>query len=758
MSFAHGAILFGLFALIIPPIVHLLNRRRYDVVEWAAMQFLQISRKVRRKIVFEQLLLMLLRAALIATLVLAVASPVIDLSCVGKLPFGERLVNAAGHSNRDIVLIVDGSYSMDCRWNEKTAHDEARAWAGQFIDGLSAGDRVAVFQAKQRPIPVLPLLTGDHSEVKTKIEQMPRPRGGVDWARAVQEALRILETGTNPQREIIILTDGQRQGWADPKSLENWELLAHGLPADTTLPRIWVVNVVPGRPADLPNWFVGKIESNRAVATLNREVKFKFELHAAIDSNKAEGDKKDGAVPGEGPKFSPPTSVQLHVDGRPAGDRPVPSIAAPAIGMEFTQRFTTTGSHLVGVTIGADALLGDNHRDFAFEVLPAIPVVMVDGNPRAPAEERSAHYIRRAIAPENDSQPSFLLRTITATEFASQSLVSPVTRDPATLPRVLILANAYDLTDEQNKAIEEFLQRGGSVLVVPGSRCATQTFNEFAFREGQGWLPARLGKPKDAPDGKEPKPDPEDLKNHPALELFKESGRGDFLTAKFPHWWDMDASLPGAGNVIARLSNGDPLLVEKAAGKGRVILSAVPIDRSWNSTLPTLGETVVLCQELLYYLAGARTAELNLDARQPIVFWPHDGEPPGGVTIEIPEGPPRRQETSSWPLIFSDTLETGVYKLTTDSGKVQYYVVQPDTNESFLRPCEEKDCRAVQSFFPEGRFLYETDRGRIMEAFRKGENNPHLWWLFLLAVIALLAGEVAYTRHLVKKSPPVTED
>src|SRR5262245_8041038 len=33
----------GLTALAIPVIIHLLNRRRYDVVDWGAMQFLQIS-------------------------------------------------------------------------------------------------------------------------------------------------------------------------------------------------------------------------------------------------------------------------------------------------------------------------------------------------------------------------------------------------------------------------------------------------------------------------------------------------------------------------------------------------------------------------------------------------------------------------------------------------------------------------------------------------------------------------------------------
>ena len=38
------SLLYGLFALVVPPIIHLLNRRRFDTVDWAAMQFLSIGR------------------------------------------------------------------------------------------------------------------------------------------------------------------------------------------------------------------------------------------------------------------------------------------------------------------------------------------------------------------------------------------------------------------------------------------------------------------------------------------------------------------------------------------------------------------------------------------------------------------------------------------------------------------------------------------------------------------------------------------
>ena len=85
MGFFAPALLFGLAALAIPPIVHLLNRRRFDVVDWAAMQFLQISERTRKKIFLEQFLLMLLRMGLILLLVIGVASPWVRMPWLAKM-------------------------------------------------------------------------------------------------------------------------------------------------------------------------------------------------------------------------------------------------------------------------------------------------------------------------------------------------------------------------------------------------------------------------------------------------------------------------------------------------------------------------------------------------------------------------------------------------------------------------------------------------------------------------------------------------
>ena len=64
------AMLLGLAGVAIPIIIHLLNRRHDPVVDWAAMQFLELSPRERRRLNLAEVLLMIARMALLALVAL----------------------------------------------------------------------------------------------------------------------------------------------------------------------------------------------------------------------------------------------------------------------------------------------------------------------------------------------------------------------------------------------------------------------------------------------------------------------------------------------------------------------------------------------------------------------------------------------------------------------------------------------------------------------------------------------------------------
>src|SRR5450755_2630252 len=73
----------GIGAVSIPVIIHLINRRRYKIVPWAAMKFLLAAQKqTRKRMRIEQLLLLLCRILILALILFAMIS---------VLPWAENL-------------------------------------------------------------------------------------------------------------------------------------------------------------------------------------------------------------------------------------------------------------------------------------------------------------------------------------------------------------------------------------------------------------------------------------------------------------------------------------------------------------------------------------------------------------------------------------------------------------------------------------------------------------------------------------------
>src|SRR5438128_4791444 len=134
----------GLLLTSIPIIIHILNRRRFRIVNWAAMEFLlRALRKNRRRLRFEQWLLLAVRCCMLLLLGMALARPI---ACNQQ-----SLASLAAQRSGLHVLIIDNSYSMayeSDRPDAKTNLDQAKRLARQTMERLAAGgEAVAIIIA-----------------------------------------------------------------------------------------------------------------------------------------------------------------------------------------------------------------------------------------------------------------------------------------------------------------------------------------------------------------------------------------------------------------------------------------------------------------------------------------------------------------------------------------------------------------------------------------------------------------------------------
>ena len=132
MQFYNPNILYGLFALIIPIIIHLFNFKRFKKVYFTNVAFLKnVQQQSKRHSQLRHLFIMLLRMLFIASIVFAFAGPFIPSKDNVKAKSQIAFVN----------VFLDNSFSMEARGSEGSLFEQARLIARQIADAYKPSDK-----------------------------------------------------------------------------------------------------------------------------------------------------------------------------------------------------------------------------------------------------------------------------------------------------------------------------------------------------------------------------------------------------------------------------------------------------------------------------------------------------------------------------------------------------------------------------------------------------------------------------------------
>ena len=98
-----GFLIAGILAISAPIIIHLLNRRRFKKIDWAAMDFLlEAQRLNRRRVRLEEIILLFLRCLAMILIGLFISRPSLNINMVGAFNTGQT----------ERIIILDDSLSM----------------------------------------------------------------------------------------------------------------------------------------------------------------------------------------------------------------------------------------------------------------------------------------------------------------------------------------------------------------------------------------------------------------------------------------------------------------------------------------------------------------------------------------------------------------------------------------------------------------------------------------------------------------------
>lgn len=718
MSFLVPIMVLGGAAAMIPLIIHLRNRSRFQVVHWGAMHLLEsVLRVNRRRIRLEQIILLLVRMAIPAAIALFMARPVLT---------GWR--SLPGDVKRSVIVGVDNSYSMDAGGGAQSNFSKALRGADGILAALPRGSDAAM----------VPLAGGAAAGEKATVDlrglrgRLAELAGGLGLARpapALEAAMARFAEMAYADRELVILSDFQRTSWSggsdDPRRL------AAALAAAPMRPHITLMRYAP---EPIENISVEALSMSRSTVGVGQKTR----IRAVV--------RNHGRQPRSGLR------VRLRVDGQ---DREVTEIAVAAgeqAQVMFAHAFEKAGSHYLEVSVEADGLMADNALVTALPVWDQIPVLLVNGEPSREPLRGETDYLEVALQP-------FSAGAVRLADLIRTRVVEPERLNAEGLrqARVVVLANVASLDAGQSEALEEFVRAGGGLLVFTGSRLDVGWFNAAWAASESGLFPLRLGPPAGSTT------DPQQQTTlvggrfeHEALTLFNLPENGTIGGAEIWRWHppadrEQYRTAGEAFTVLARLASGDPFLIERKLGAGRVMLCTSACDADWGN-LPMRPAYVPFVQQLVTYLASAVYPPRNVEVGAELAAFLPAGRAGEELTLTLPDGSRKKltagargaRAVATWP----SADRPGLYTLEGRELAPIHFAVNTPRDESDLAVLDDAQLAELAAALGADVVNSPSEYQSVQQRRRSGrEVWPHVFGAALALLLIELFLEQRFARR-----------
>lgn len=599
--FVHPAIAgAALAAGAIPIIIHLINRRRYRRMPWAAMRFLlAANRRSTRRIWLEQILLLMTRVAIVVLMGLAIARPYMPASSIW--PMRSSRVHR--------IVMIDNSLSMAGKNTEgKSRFELAMRCANSLVKSFPLSDAVSIVTLAEPAEAVIAHAAYDRRFVREQLATIKLTQRSTDTVGALEAARKIILQSDTAEgnRAAYFISDLPQNTWQSESAgrvsanMEAMQRLADAL-ADSSVD----LNVIPITADSDDNVAVTRLITESPLVGINVPIRIVAEV-----TNFSSTTQRD-------------VVLQLRRNGEIIRRQTIPKLEPGETSLAMMAvAFSTAGTQLIEAKIipgDFDALVHDNTRRLSVEVRENTPVLLIDGGAGPTLLTGQAGFLATALSPQ--------LSTDSLRDEIDLAALSPVQVKVITEPElpgeslfdydVVGLCNVSRLPLDQWKKLERFVAGGGGLMIFGGDRITTDNYNRFGYDSGNGLLPCTIENPEsvathaDSYGGYKM----EDH-THPVIAEFVGHPSSGLYLARVDQYHPVELD-KHRGEVILRYTNDAPALILSNYKQGRVMLSTTTANMDWTN-LPAKGDFVSLMFNATAYLSRHHGEHRNLMVGQHI--------------------------------------------------------------------------------------------------------------------------------------------
>ena len=650
LFFLYPAFLVGLLAASLPILIHLLNRRRLQRIQFPAVRFILLSQKrISRSYRLRHWLLLALRTLAVVFLVLLLANPIFQT--------GAGLF--AGGGPVSLVVLLDNSLSMT--WSgDGDGFKQAKEAARLLISALHDDDRAALLPTNAAGKDII-RLKGQKDVLLRELDAVEIADGTANFTAALDKSYELLSEPAG-QKEIRLITDMGLTGW-DQFSVGALKRLD---------PSISLKIIRVGRKEQPLNATVKEVRLGSQGVGVNLPLHIEATL-----SNFGDREIKDALV-------------QLSIDGQNKEQKLATVPPKGETSVSFQTRVGQAGAHTGQVSLKKAGLAGNAAVDFTLDAQDKLRVLVVDGDPQTSLVQSESFFLSRALNPAGERDSSLFLPTVIVPDALNAAALEGY--------QVVILCNVATLPDSFVANLQNFVRQGGGLLIFGGDKIQPDSYNQKLAQTA----PAELRDKKIGPEANGEKVGRFDPA-HPALQIFSDPILLESLKSSRV-WGYTRASARGKSALIS-LANGDPLLLEQKVGAGKVLLLTTTADRDWTD-LPLKTAYLPLLHSLTQYLAGGKRG--HLDAGIAVDSAKEISLPPGLVGKSLRVTKPDKQnaevpiagEKDRAVATITDNDRAGIYRLALpagaakDPGAAQMYAVNRPFLESRLEEIGERELQA----------------------------------------------------------------